>query len=145
MTASNAQILALAQQGLSAVEIAESLGYQTQVVELVLTGDSEVKRELEKSQARVEANTISDGLKRLETLSLKTAEEIIKYSDNDSVRAQMVRYVFDAALGLKKAPEIKNTINITELNIRLEKMRDRLQKINEIVPIEAEVVGGASG
>ena len=127
MSAVKKQIVALAQRGLAAVEIAEGLHMPVETVEAMLTLDSVVKREVEGAQ-------LDKAIESMQDLALSTIRELISHSENDRERGLNARWVAEHGLGLKKPKAANVTINFNQV----------FDRIKEAKRVHAEVVGDAT-
>ena len=116
VSGANRQILELAKAGLCAEEIAQALGHEVGAVELVLSADLEVSRELD-----------MDGeFSNLTKAAFQTLQQVMLGGENESARVKAASYVLDYKCGLKK-PAKNVTFNIAELNLKLREARSALQ------------------
>lgn len=139
MSSDNKQILELAKQGLTAAEIAISLNYDVEAVELVLSSDKEVAKELEKFNVdRVQA--MDSSLDKLRDKSVTVLEEIMTDPyEKGSVRATIAIFVAEHQLGLKKPRLTVNNLTIFDINERMLAVKQRKAILDQKV-IEVEAV-----
>lgn len=137
MSGSNRQILELFKAGLTAPEIAQSLGYEVEAVEFVLKNDSEIQTEIEKA----EINKLESEFEQLEKLAFTTVKSILQSGDKDSARLAAAAYVLDQRLGLKKPKSLEVTFKISDFNDRLKLVKQRREQLEqECIDVESKLV-----
>lgn len=127
MSGSNRQILELAKQGLTAPEIASSLGYDVEAVEFVLTNDAQVANELE----RCVVSKLENSFAQLEDMAVKTVKEIMQFGDKDSTRLSAATLVIDQRLGLKKPKQSVVVFNIGSINETIRQVKERRRQLEQ--------------
>lgn len=150
MSNQNIQILELAKQGLTAVEIAEALGYSVEDVEYVLKFDQEMVKALEKHETKIDnAREAADlELGKLAPLAYKVMKELIIGAEKDSVRADLCKFVTEHQLGLKQPKQEQTINNMVIFNQRLEQARERRRALDaknsiQLPPAQVEDVKAA--
>lgn len=140
MSNQNIQILELAKQGLTAVEIAEALGYAVEDVEYVLKFDPEMVKALDKAQVVGENRKVAADIEldALAPLAFRVMKELIIGAEKDSVRADMVKFVVEHQLQLKEPKQDIVVNNIAIFNDRLIKSRERRKQIEEANTVNVE-------
>lgn len=129
MSLDNVQILKLAQQGLSAAEIAESLTLDVEAVAFVLRADGEIARKIDKAAV----NKLEAEFMAMEDLVLNTMKEIIIDPEvKASTRADLCKYVVDQRLGLKTPKTTVNVFNINDFNDKIKAIKERRAEIEAL-------------
>lgn len=143
MTPDTKQVVELAKMGLSAVEIAESLGYEVSIVEALIAANTEVRRELQIVEARKSISEIEEtelSFKDLEPLATAVLRDILSdTSVKDSVRADIAKYVKDQRLGLKKPKQLVINLNAGDFNERMRIARARKEELAKTIEVVTEV------
>ena len=112
MNATNVQIVELAKRGFSEDQIATALGMTTDTVRTVICKDSQAIKAIDDNRIHEQFTGLQEG-------AIATIEHLMKYSENDTVRARMAELVVKKQLGLLK-PREHVTIN-NNLNFLLER------------------------
>lgn len=138
MSPENSQIVQLAKAGLTAEEIAQSLGYNVDAVAYVLANDPGVNKAISRTPA---AKNIGDQISEMREDALATLREVMtSQEEKGSVRAEAAKYVLDHELGLKKPKaEGNTTINVFDFNSALARVRERRQQIEDRLASVVEV------
>lgn len=126
MTNANQQVLTLAQQGLSAQEIAENLGYETNEVLVVLEQNSGKLKNFEDNN--VASQLIGTEFERCLPSIIQNMTALALCADDEAVRFRASSYILDQQQGLKKPSKtnVSNTYNIVQLSENIKQARARV-------------------
>lgn len=139
MTADNRQIIQLAKQGMTADEIAMSLGYTVETVNIVLLQDN-------KLSAKVDAaakNKLEEEFKGMEEMAVQGFKLALMGAEMPTSQIAAIKYVLDQRFGLKQ-PKVNNVLNVISadsFNAMILQARERKKALEEkYTDIEASVM-----
>lgn len=147
MSGDNRQICELAKRGLTADEIAASLGYDVEAVEFVLKNDPSVARELEVANDKslvaggVEAKIDKD-FNRILPRAQAVIEDLLDNAENESVKANLAKFIVSQQLGLMKPKVSVNVFNIGDFNARLKQVNEQHARVmleNKIIDVPSVI------
>lgn len=133
MSCDNRQIVELFKQGMTAAEIALSLGYDVAAVEYVLTHDAEAIAELKKVALQVKPTfSLDEAYQAAQEVAFNKMRELMVSAESDKAQLQAAAYILDGAQGLKKPKVVQNTVvQINNFNEILAEVKRRKKEMDD--------------
>jgi hypothetical protein len=125
MTNGNKQIYNLANDGFTAAEIAEALGYSQDAVMTVLAqGPTRVMAKAARNESKSKQEYLEEHFSNMRDKALAVLETLMVTSEDDSIKLKASMFVLEQQLGLKQPAKAGNTINILQIQRDLQRARE---------------------
>ncbi len=121
MSDNSPQILSLLEQGLSPVQVAESLQMDVEVVETII-GEVERKKNAE----------LKKEFHNLQDLAIGGIKKVLQYGENESAIIRAAELVIDVNAGVKDKQKDSTTNIFVVLNERIEAARNKRRELDSI-------------
>lgn len=126
------QIYKLAEQGLTAAEIAEALRYNVEDVETIMLTNPEIKKGLEEHGIKVEATEqLREAMHAMAPLAYKKLRELLIGAEKESVQYAAIELVVKHEAGLLRPKEVSHGPDTININLRFEQARQRMKELEE--------------